>query len=260
MLKGKFGPYVSDGAINATLPEGTEPDSVTMEQALALIAERAAKGGAKKKAAKAAEGRESAQGGEGRKAAKTNGAEKAEKKAAAHQNQNQKESCQARRQSRGESTAKAPTKPRSKCPSWQANRRQLKKDKRPKHTPALDKARVLELLATNAGANKRDLARMLGLKGSDRIQLKRILKELEAEGAIEGRASKSFVKARRTAGDPARSKSPARTTTAKCWPGHWTGTATKNRRPIYLVPPKEGAAPGPGDRAAGAPRKAWRGL
>jgi DNA topoisomerase-1 len=53
VLKGKFGPYVSDGSTNATLPEGTEPDAVTMEQALALIAERAAKGGKKpKKAAK----------------------------------------------------------------------------------------------------------------------------------------------------------------------------------------------------------------
>jgi DNA topoisomerase-1 len=54
VLKGKFGPYVSDGETNATLPEGTEPDSVTMEQALVLIAERAAKGGKKKKPAKAA--------------------------------------------------------------------------------------------------------------------------------------------------------------------------------------------------------------
>ncbi len=54
VLKGKFGPYVSDGETNATLPEGTEPDGVTMEQALALIAERAAKGGKKKKPAKAA--------------------------------------------------------------------------------------------------------------------------------------------------------------------------------------------------------------
>jgi len=50
VLKGKFGPYVSDGETNATLPEGTEPDTVTMERALALIAERAAKGGKKKKA------------------------------------------------------------------------------------------------------------------------------------------------------------------------------------------------------------------
>ena len=49
ILKGKFGAYASDGETNATLHEGTEPESVTMEQALALIAEREAKGGGKKK-------------------------------------------------------------------------------------------------------------------------------------------------------------------------------------------------------------------
>jgi DNA topoisomerase-1 len=51
VLKGKFGPYVSDGSTNATLHEGTEPESVTLEQALALIAERAAKSGKKPKRA-----------------------------------------------------------------------------------------------------------------------------------------------------------------------------------------------------------------
>src|SRR6185295_16411970 len=68
VLKGKFGPYVSDGETNATLPEGTEPDAVTMERALALIAERAAKGGKKKKVKAKAEPKA--------KTAKINGAEK----------------------------------------------------------------------------------------------------------------------------------------------------------------------------------------
>ena len=49
VLKGRYGPYVSDGDTNATIPEGHEPMEVTMEQALALIAERAAKSGGKKK-------------------------------------------------------------------------------------------------------------------------------------------------------------------------------------------------------------------
>ncbi len=53
---------------------------------------------------------------------------------------------------------------------------------------------MLELFATNPGATKRDLAKLLGLKGSDRIVLKRILKELEAEGAIAGRQKQGFVK------------------------------------------------------------------
>jgi DNA topoisomerase-1 len=51
VLKGKFGPYVSDGQTNATIPEGTEPESISLEQALAMIAERAAAGGKKKKKA-----------------------------------------------------------------------------------------------------------------------------------------------------------------------------------------------------------------
>ncbi len=44
---GRYGPYVNHGKINATLPKGTDPQSVTMEQALALIAEKAAKSPAK---------------------------------------------------------------------------------------------------------------------------------------------------------------------------------------------------------------------
>ena len=43
-MKGKYGPYVSDGKLNATLPQGSDPGSVTMEEAVALLAARAAKG------------------------------------------------------------------------------------------------------------------------------------------------------------------------------------------------------------------------
>lgn len=49
---GRYGPYVNHGKINATLPKDVDPQSVTLDQALQLISEKAAKGGTKKKAAK----------------------------------------------------------------------------------------------------------------------------------------------------------------------------------------------------------------
>ena len=52
VMNGRYGPYVKHKRINATLPKGTEPESVTMEEALELIAAKAAKGGGKKAAAK----------------------------------------------------------------------------------------------------------------------------------------------------------------------------------------------------------------
>ena len=68
----------------------------------------------------------------------------------------------------------------------------------PRHAanaPSLDKGRLLALLAEHPGATKRDLARLTGLKGSDRILLKRLLRELEAEGAIAGKAKCGLTKA-----------------------------------------------------------------
>jgi len=44
VYEGRYGPYVKHGKVNATLPKGTTPETVTFEQALILLAERAAKG------------------------------------------------------------------------------------------------------------------------------------------------------------------------------------------------------------------------
>ena len=51
---GRYGPYVNWGKVNATLPKGKDPQSVTLEEAIPLLAERAAKSGAKPAKAKAA--------------------------------------------------------------------------------------------------------------------------------------------------------------------------------------------------------------
>ncbi|MEP7289700.1 MAG: DNA topoisomerase, partial [Chloroflexota bacterium] len=49
LMSGRFGPYVKHGEINATLPRGLKPEALTMEQAITLIAEKAAKGPVTKK-------------------------------------------------------------------------------------------------------------------------------------------------------------------------------------------------------------------
>jgi len=49
LLDGRYGPYVTDGQTNASLPKGVAVESVTLESALQLLAERAAKGPAPKR-------------------------------------------------------------------------------------------------------------------------------------------------------------------------------------------------------------------
>ena len=51
VMDGKYGPYVKWDKVNATLPKGTEPADVTMEMAVELIAEKAAKSGKGRKTA-----------------------------------------------------------------------------------------------------------------------------------------------------------------------------------------------------------------
>ncbi len=50
VMEGRYGPYVKWEKVNATLPKDVEPDAVTMDMALALIAEKSTKTGTKKKA------------------------------------------------------------------------------------------------------------------------------------------------------------------------------------------------------------------
>jgi DNA topoisomerase-1 len=54
LMAGRYGPYVTDGTTNATLPRDSQPENLTAEQAVVLIDEKAAKGpvkkGAKRKA------------------------------------------------------------------------------------------------------------------------------------------------------------------------------------------------------------------
>jgi DNA topoisomerase-1 len=50
VMDGRYGPYVKWEKINATLPNGTDPQDVSLEQAVELVNAKAATKGKKKKA------------------------------------------------------------------------------------------------------------------------------------------------------------------------------------------------------------------
>jgi DNA topoisomerase-1 len=77
MKNGRYGAYVTAGGVNATIPSDKDKDAITLAEAIALIDERAAKGGGKRpKKAKAAKPRK-AEGDEAAKPAKKAAAKKA---------------------------------------------------------------------------------------------------------------------------------------------------------------------------------------
>jgi DNA topoisomerase I len=72
ILDGRYGPYVTDGATNASLPKGRAPEAVTMDEAKALLEARAGSAPAKRRGrgARAAKGAKSAKAPKAAKAAK----------------------------------------------------------------------------------------------------------------------------------------------------------------------------------------------
>jgi DNA topoisomerase-1 len=49
VMEGRFGPYVTDGTTHATLPKAVDPKAVTLDEGVALVDAKAAKGPVKGK-------------------------------------------------------------------------------------------------------------------------------------------------------------------------------------------------------------------
>ncbi|MEZ5819042.1 MAG: type I DNA topoisomerase [Hyphomicrobiaceae bacterium] len=64
VLNGRYGPYITWNGVNANVPRGKEPAEVTVEEAVLLLAERAAKGGGKSRSKGKAKAKAKAPAGE----------------------------------------------------------------------------------------------------------------------------------------------------------------------------------------------------
>jgi DNA topoisomerase-1 len=52
ILEGRYGPYVTDGSVNASLPKGREPESVSVDEAVELLVKAATRGKGRKRRAR----------------------------------------------------------------------------------------------------------------------------------------------------------------------------------------------------------------
>jgi DNA topoisomerase-1 len=82
VLDGRYGPYVTDGTVNASVPRGTDPESITAEHAVELLRERAARAPATKRTAKRTTAKKAARKTTAKKAKKATKAKKVAKKVA----------------------------------------------------------------------------------------------------------------------------------------------------------------------------------
>jgi topoisomerase IA-like protein len=82
VLDGRYGPYVTDGTTNASVPRGSDPESITLEQGVELLRERAARAPAAKRTVKKAAKKRTAKKRTATKVVKKRAAKKTAKKVA----------------------------------------------------------------------------------------------------------------------------------------------------------------------------------
>jgi hypothetical protein len=167
VMKGRYGPYVTDGNVNATLPREMDPMTVTLDQAVALLADSVAKGGGKKPKKKARRKRKPSR----------SAAKKAEGKKAAKRPR--------------QKAADVKPKPQKRNPSanlrrWMAGDALNRKRPSPERK-SLDKARVLEALAKNRSHQARHRAQ-IGREGVRAHRAQAHLERARRGRRVEARA------------------------------------------------------------------------
>lgn len=106
---------------------------------------------------------------------------------------------------------------------------------------------ILEWVADNPDAtSKRDIAKAFGIKGAERIELKRILKELESEGLLERRRRHYLDAERLPPVTVVQILSPDSDGDLFARPLEWQGDGPQPR--ILFVPRRADPAIGPGER------------
>ena len=170
-MTARYGHYVKHGGINATVPRDLKPEELTLDQAVSLLAERAAKGAV---------------------------ARSPRPRGPRRQRRPQANDA-------GETPPGRPRPPRRRRPRPSARppRRKAKAARRAPEPMA--KGRVPtrdELLAfikeSATPVGKREIARAFGLKGDQRIELKELLRDLRDSGDIAADRAKTFKDPRST--------------------------------------------------------------
>ena len=209
ILSGRYGPYIAHNKVYANVPRNKEPEAVSVEEAIALLAERIAKGGGKKSKAKSAKKPAAAAAAEKKPAKKAPGkptsapAKKAPaEKGPAKRPQRRRPLPKARRKAQHPAVATPQSRDQPKDdPACRKSRSAATRLIGPvgrarRARPRAAKRRRAECrrasncstisATTTEKVGKREIARAFGLKGEDRVALKSMLADLAADGAIVG--------------------------------------------------------------------------
>jgi hypothetical protein len=236
VLSGRYGPYVKHGDVNATLPRGKEPTTLTMDEAVQLIAERVAKGPSK------AKGRRAKTAG---KSADAQPAGNGKDKAAQVESQGQGKA-------KGKSVGTERQRSRFRTPTTVPHK--PKEARRPAGLPSKKTSSTFcALPGTKAG--KREIARAFSVKGGDRVALKGLLAEMARGPAAR---QPQGLQGARTLPPVAVLEIVARDADGEliAEPAVWDAAEGERPRVLVLAPAASGRS---GEPALGRATASWRG-